>query len=93
MRRTNKRRAFDCPAIKNECLMKSRQLTIISLALAIVLTAFGLSLRSALTPRYSRSEIPFGKKRNYKLIVSYPAEWMVETRLEKSVILSHSKLS
>ncbi len=64
-----------------------------SFALAIALTAFSLYLRSDLTPRYSRSEILIGRKQSFKLIVSYPADWIVDTFFDDSIILSHRKPS
>ena len=73
--------------------MKRRQFITFSLTLAIALSAFGLFLRSALTPRYSRSEIMIGEMRKHRLIVSYPSDWIVETFFDHSIILSHRKPS
>ena len=71
--------------------LKRRQFAIFSFAIVVALSAFVLFFRSAMTPRYSRSEIFIGEKRNHKLIVSYPTDWFVESAYDGSIILSHCK--
>ena len=73
--------------------LKRRQFAIFSFAIVVALSAFVLFFRSAMSPRYSRSEIFIGEKLNHKLIVSYPTDWFVESAYDGSIILSHCKPS